>query len=186
MLIEGQTVEGERSSNPESRARLQTQLYLRQAYALAGVHDASGCTTAISKARNQVEHLADDKDHPWLYWIMPAWIMVEAGDSLLLLGHADRAVAMLDEGIALFDESFARDRQIYLTHLADALARPGMQRDLDAAADRCPQWAIFLSGRGLLLSVNLLVNELPVSQPLLDEWNLGDIFLIQFDGIVDW
>jgi transcriptional regulator with XRE-family HTH domain len=39
-------------------------------------------------------------------------------------------------GIALFDESFARDRQVYLTHLADALSRPGKQRDLDAAADR--------------------------------------------------
>lgn len=117
-------------------ARLHAELYVRQAYALAGVHDASACTTAISKARNQVEHLADDKEHPWLYWIMPAWIMVEAGDSLLLLGHADQAVAMLDEGVALFDESFVRDRQIYLTHQADALARPGKQRDLDAAADR--------------------------------------------------
>jgi hypothetical protein len=43
---------------------------------------------------------------------------------------------MLDEGIALFDESFVRDRQIYLTHLADALTRPGKQRDLEAAAER--------------------------------------------------
>ncbi|MGH3770250.1 MAG: hypothetical protein ACRDRW_02435 [Pseudonocardiaceae bacterium] len=34
----------------------------------------------------------------------------------------DQAAAMLDNGVALFDESFARDRQIYVTHLADALA----------------------------------------------------------------
>ena len=136
--------------------RLQAQLYVRQAYALAGVHDASGCTTAISKARNQVEHLADDGDHPWLYWIMPAWIMVEAGDSLLLLGHADRAVAMLDEGVALFDESFARDRQIYLTHLADALTRPGRQRDLDAAADRGIEAIELAESLDSTISVDLL------------------------------
>ena len=136
--------------------RLQAQLYVRQAYALAGVHDASGCTTAISKARNQVEHLADDGDHPWLYWIMPAWIMVEAGDSLLLLGHADRAVAMLDEGVALFDESFARDRQIYLTHLADALTRPGRQRDLDAAVDRGIEAIELAESLDSTISVDLL------------------------------
>ena len=51
-------------------------------------------------------------------------------------GSLVKATALLDEGIAIFDESFARDRQVYLTHLADALARPGKQRDLDAAADR--------------------------------------------------
>jgi hypothetical protein len=67
---------------------------------------------------------------------MPAWVIVEAGDSLLLLGQADRAAAMLNEGVVLFDESFARDRQFYLTHLADAMTRPGRQRDLEAAAER--------------------------------------------------
>jgi hypothetical protein len=36
----------------------------------------------------------------------------------------------------LFDVSFTRDRQAYLTHSADALSRPGKQRDLDAAATR--------------------------------------------------
>lgn len=36
----------------------------------------------------------------------------------------------------MFDESFARDRLIYLIHLANALARPGKQRDVEAAADR--------------------------------------------------
>ncbi|MDQ3761577.1 MAG: helix-turn-helix domain-containing protein [Actinomycetota bacterium] len=116
--------------------RLQAELHIRHAYALAARHDAMGCTVAISKARDYVEQLASDNGPQWLYWIIPAWIIVEAGDSLLLLGHADQAAGMLDEGIALFDESFVRDRQIYLTHLADALTRPGKQRDLHAAADR--------------------------------------------------
>jgi hypothetical protein len=116
--------------------RLQAELCIRQAYALAAGHDAAGCAEAISKARGHIEQFVADGDPRWLYWVIPAWIIVEAGDSLLLLGHADQAAGMLEEGLRCFDESFVRDRQIYLTHLADALARPGKQRDLNAAADR--------------------------------------------------
>lgn len=114
--------------------RLLAQLYVRYAYASATVHDASGCAAAISQARRQAELFEPDNDLPWLYWVNPAWILVEAGNSLLQLGQADQAAIMLEEGIGLFDESFARDRQLYLVHWADALARPGKQRDLEAAA----------------------------------------------------
>lgn len=115
---------------------LLAELYGRQAYALASLRDTSACTVAISKARTQVEHLMPDDDPPWLYWMSPAEIIAGAGRCLLQLGQADQAAAMLGEGITLFDESFPRDRANYLTHLADARARPGKQRDLHAAADR--------------------------------------------------
>ncbi|MGH3930887.1 MAG: hypothetical protein ACRDTF_13020, partial [Pseudonocardiaceae bacterium] len=49
---------------------------------------------------------------------------------------ADQAVMLLEEGIPLFDESFVRDRALFSIHLANALAQPGKQRDLDAAASR--------------------------------------------------
>jgi hypothetical protein len=118
--------------------RLLAELYIRKAYALAILQDASACTTAVSKARTQVEEFESEPDNDplWLYWVSPAEITAGAGDCLLQLGRAEEATALLDNGIAMFDESFTRDRQIYLTHLADALARPGKQRDLDAAVDR--------------------------------------------------
>jgi hypothetical protein len=100
------------------------------------LQDGSACVAAVAKARTQVERFDPDSDPPWLYWVTPAEITAGAGDCLLRLGRPDRAKALLDEGIAMFDESFVRDRQIYLTHLADALARPGKQQDLAAAADR--------------------------------------------------
>jgi DNA-binding XRE family transcriptional regulator len=164
-------------------ARLQAELYVRQAYALAGVHDVSGCTTAISKAFDLVDRLGDDEDHPWLYWIMPAWIMVEAGDSLLLLGHADQAAAMLDEGVALFDESFVRDRQIYLTHQADALARPGKQRNLDAAADRGIEAIELAESLDSTISVDLLRNLYHQMKPHAQVPAVGD-FLERARGFV--
>jgi hypothetical protein len=116
--------------------RLLAELYIRKAYALATVRDRSACTTAVIKARTQIEQFEDDSDPRWLYWVTPAEITAGAGDCLLQLDQPDQATVLLDEGIAMFDESFARDRLVYLTHLADALSRPGMQRDLDAAADR--------------------------------------------------
>jgi len=91
---------------------------------------------AITQARTQVERFEPDSDPRWLYWVTPAWITAGTGDCLLRLGQPGRATTLLEEGIALFDESFARDRQFYLIHLADALARPGPQHDLEAAADR--------------------------------------------------
>jgi tetratricopeptide (TPR) repeat protein len=115
---------------------LLADLYSRQADAFATLRDSLGCTAATSKARTQIERLSPDDDLPHLYWMRPTVVTAYAGQCLLQLGQVDQAVKLLDEGIALFDESFTRDRQAYLTHSADALSRPGQQRDLDAAAAR--------------------------------------------------
>lgn len=117
-------------------ASLLTALYSRQAFALATMGDAAGCTAAISKARAHVEQINRDGDPPWLYWVGPAEAVAGAGRCLLQLGRADQAASLLDEGIALFDETFVRDRRNYLIRLAEALTQPGAQQDLDAAVDR--------------------------------------------------
>ena len=64
----------------------------------------------------------------------PAAIAVGAGNCYLLLGQPDHAATLLSEGLAQFSASFVRDRQLYVTRLAEARARPGKQRDLDASA----------------------------------------------------
>ena len=87
----------------------------------------------ISKARAHLE--PRDDDPLWLYWVSPADITACAGNCLLRLGQADRAATLIEEGVTLFDGSFVRDRQLFSIHLADALTRPGKQRDLHAAAD---------------------------------------------------
>jgi transcriptional regulator with XRE-family HTH domain len=116
--------------------RLLAELSMRKAAALATLQDGSACVAALAQADRQVERFEPDSDPRWLYWVTPAVITAEAGWCLLRLGQLGRAATLLEEGTALFDESFARDRQIYLVHLATALARPGPQRDLEAAAER--------------------------------------------------
>jgi len=116
--------------------RLLVELSIRKAAALATLQEGSACMAALAQADRQIEQFEPDSDPRWLYWVTPAVTMVEAGWCLLRLGQPDRATPLLDRGTALFDESFARDRQIYLIHFATALAQPGPQRDLEAAADR--------------------------------------------------
>lgn len=115
--------------------RLRAELCLRKAYAR---HPPG--RIGLYRGRLQGSHpdraVTPDSDPPWLYWMSPVEITAGAGDCLLQLGQPAQATTLLDEGIAMFDKSFTRDRQGYLTHLADALARPGKRRDLDAAADR--------------------------------------------------
>jgi transcriptional regulator with XRE-family HTH domain len=115
---------------------LLAELYGKQADAFATLRDSSGCTATISKARSQIEHLSPEDDLPSLYWVTPAEITAYAGQCHLQLGHTAAAITLLDEGLALFDESFTRNRQAYLTHSAKALLRPGQQHDLDTAAAR--------------------------------------------------
>ncbi len=113
---------------------LLAELYDRQAHAFAVLRDTSACLAAISQARTQAEQLRPDDDPSWLYWLNPAAITANAGTSLLELGQAEQAVALLDEGIAQFSASFVRDRQIGLVRQAEARTLPGKQRDLEAAA----------------------------------------------------
>jgi len=139
-------------------ASLTAELYSRQAYALASLGDASACSSAISKARTQAEQLTPDDDPPWLYWMSPANITADAGNCLLQLEQAERATGLLEEGVALFSKSLARDRQNYLIHLADALARPGKQCDLDAAASRGMVAIDLAEGLDSTRSINLIRN----------------------------
>lgn len=112
-------------------SQLLAELHIQQASAFAALHDVSACTTAASRAREYVE--PRDEDPPWLYWVSQADITSCAGERLLRLEQADRAAALLEEGIALFDKSFVRGRQMHSIYLANALAQPGKQCDLDAA-----------------------------------------------------
>ena len=113
---------------------LLAELHIWRALAFATLRDASACTAAISQAHTQAEQLKPDDDPSWLYWLDPTAITITAGNCHLLLGQTEQGAVLLDKGIAELNESFVRDRQLHLTQLAEARARPGKQCDLEAAA----------------------------------------------------
>jgi hypothetical protein len=120
----------------QQTSRVFAELYLRQAYAFADLKDSAACMTAISQARNHVERAAKDDEPAYLYWVTPAVITTGTGDCLLQLGQANRAVTLINQGLAMFEAPFDRDRQLYLTDLAEAFARPGKHRDLESTANK--------------------------------------------------
>jgi len=130
---------------------LLAELYGRQAYAFATVGDVSGCTGAISRLSTQIERLTPGAGPSWLYWVNPANMTSEVGNALRQLGHTEQAAAVLENGLAMFDDSLPRGRHGYLIALADVRARPGKQCDLDAAAD--------LGMEAILLTENLDSNR---------------------------
>lgn len=162
---------------------LLADLYTRQADAFAILRDSASCTAATSKARTQIEHLSPDNDLPHLYWVRPEVVTAYTGQCLLQLGNTDQAAILLDEGIALFDESFTRDRQAYLTHSADALSRPGKQRDLDAAAARGMEAIQIAERLDSTYSTDLLRNLCRQMQPHATVPAVGD-FLDRARGLV--
>jgi DNA-binding XRE family transcriptional regulator len=113
---------------------LLAELHIRQAYGFATLGDAAATTAAIGRALAHTERLGTEPEPPWLYWVRPGEITAGAGNCLLRLGRPERACSVLQDGIRGFGPSFDRDRGLYLGRLADALARPGRQRDLEAAA----------------------------------------------------
>jgi hypothetical protein len=114
---------------------LLAELHLRQAQAFAAMRDTSACTAAISQARTRAEQLKPDDDPSWLYWLDSTAITVNAGSYMLELGQPDHAVVLLNEGVAHISAPFVRERQLFVTRLADARARPGKQHDLDVAVE---------------------------------------------------
>jgi hypothetical protein len=85
-------------------------------------------------------------------------MMSEVGNSLRQLGHAEQAAVALENGIGMFDDSLPRGRHGYLTALADVLARPGEQRDLDAAAGRGMEAILLVENLDSIRSVGLIRN----------------------------
>ena len=117
-----------------SPASLLALLYDRQAEALASCHETKACMTAIDKAQALVERMQPANDPAWLYWMSRGVFLYGSGTSLIKVGHAERAVPLLEEGALISGSSYPRDRLHALIRLAEALVRPGEQQDVEAAA----------------------------------------------------
>jgi hypothetical protein len=111
-------------------------LHRNQAKAQAVLQDATACARALAQADSWAEQIEPEQEPTRLYFVTSADLMAVKGRVLLRLGRADQAVHPLADGVRRLDGSMVRDRQLYLAELAEALARPGRQRDVEEAAQR--------------------------------------------------
>jgi transcriptional regulator with XRE-family HTH domain len=115
---------------------LMALLHLEQAKAQATLQDRAACTRAIAKANLWAERIKPEKEPPRLYWVNCAAVTLDNGRALFRLGRYEQAVGPLADGVEQLGGSMVRDRQLHLAELAEALARPGRQRDVEEAAQR--------------------------------------------------
>src|SRR5262249_16932804 len=115
---------------------LMARLHTSQANAQAMLRDDAGCARAAARADSWAEQIKPEEEPPRLSWFNRAAVTVTKGRALRRLGRADQAVRPLADGVRQLNDSMVRDRQLYLTDRAEALVRPGGQRDLEQAASR--------------------------------------------------
>src|SRR5262249_50159358 len=100
------------------------------------LQDSAGCARAVARADSWADQIKPEEEPSRLYWVNRVAVAVDNGRALLRLGRADRAVRPLADGTRQLDDPMVRDRQLYLADWAEALIRPGHQRDLEQAASR--------------------------------------------------
>lgn len=124
--------------------RLKADLLAREAQGHAGQGDAARARAVMRRARNLAERSRHDDDPAWIDLYGPAEFASHERRVALLLGdtaateEAARTALALNDGIA-----FPRNHALYLTYLADALAR---RRKLDEGTAIARQATVAAAG----------------------------------------
>ncbi len=113
-----------------SRLEATAATYGAHGYALSGENTA--CLRAIDNAREMANRLNDDPESPWATWLDDAYIEVQRGRCLSILGNHKQAVSVFQQAIEELPPAFHRDRGVYLAR--EALAHAGA-RNPEQAAD---------------------------------------------------
>jgi tetratricopeptide (TPR) repeat protein len=112
-----------------SRLKATAATYGAHGYALAGQRTA--CLRAIDGAREMAGRLDDNPESPWATWLDGAYIDVQRGRCLSVLGDHAKAAAVFQQAIRELPSSFRRDRGVYLAR--EALAHAGAREPEQAA-----------------------------------------------------
>jgi tetratricopeptide (TPR) repeat protein len=112
-----------------SRLKATAATYGAHGYALAGQRTA--CLRAIDGAREMTGRLYDNPESPWASWLDCAYIDVQRGRCLSVLGDHAKAATVFQQAIRDLPPAFRRDRGVYLAR--EALAYAGAREPEQAA-----------------------------------------------------
>lgn len=112
--------------------RVAALLLERSAWAHAVAGDAREADTALGQAREAL-HRADDRPEPdWAQWVDEAELDIMTGRCWTELRRPLRAVPVLENVLANFDDTHGRDKALYTTWLASSYLQA---REFEHAAD---------------------------------------------------
>jgi transcriptional regulator with XRE-family HTH domain len=116
------------SASPQTRALLES----RRAWSHALSGDAREAAHALDRSREALAG-ADESPAPhWAAWLNATELDIMTGRVWSVLHEPTRAVPALERALAAYPDHWARDKALYLTFLADALADQG---DADRATE---------------------------------------------------
>jgi tetratricopeptide (TPR) repeat protein len=115
---------------PRTRLRAVAPTYAAHGYALSGA--AADCLRALDEARDVVDNIEEDPPLQWAPWLDHAYIEVQRGRCLAILGDHGQAVSVFQRAIRDLPGTYRRDRGVYLGR--EALAHAGNREPEQAAA----------------------------------------------------
>lgn len=121
----------ERGARHAATARTRALLADRVAWASAKAGDSDGTDRALDAADDALERAAGEEDPDWVYWVSRDELDVMAGRCFAELRRPLKAEPLLSSVLGRYDATFARERSLYLTWLADTFVWAG---EIDQAA----------------------------------------------------
>jgi transcriptional regulator with XRE-family HTH domain len=118
------------TATPRTRALLAD----RVAWAHAKAGESTATDRALGLADEQLEQADGYEDPDWVYWVSRDELDVMAGRCFAELRRPLKAEPLLSSVLSRYDNSFARERALYLTWLADTYVYAGEVEQAAATA----------------------------------------------------
>jgi hypothetical protein len=118
-------VESCRTAGSDAPGRVQALLYERLAWAHAAAGDAAETERALGIAEIALARAANTPNPAWTAWVDRDELQIMTGRCWTALRRPLRAVPVLEQVLAGFDDTHARDKALYLSWLAESYLSAG-------------------------------------------------------------
>ena len=136
-------------------------------YAVAG--NAKAAAVTLNQADGLWDRRVAGDDPGWVYWMPQPSLTAEAGTALLEIGDLDAAERTLTAGLATLDGDAARDRNLYLTRLAEVQLRGGRLDEVAVTARAAIDAGDSIDSARVQHRVDALLDQLPGGEPVTAE-----------------
>ncbi|SBT67279.1 hypothetical protein GA0070622_4347 [Micromonospora sediminicola] len=124
------------AAGDDSPATVTALLHERRAWAHAVVGNARETDAALATARAALARRNATEEPDWSAWVDDQEVTIMTGRCWAELGRPLRAVPLLEDVLAGFDDAHARDKALYSCWLADAYATAGEPEEAARVAGR--------------------------------------------------
>jgi tetratricopeptide (TPR) repeat protein len=125
-----------RAAGPDAPSSARALLHERRAWAHALAGETSETERALEAAVSALTGQADATQPDWAAWVDHTELGIMTGRCWAELGRPLRAVPVLEQALAGFDDAHARDKALYMTWLASAYMSAGEVEQAAVTATR--------------------------------------------------